>query len=337
MNTSPLAGSPLMSEPVRVDELVEAIDLKVEFAVGGVGQRRRVRALDGVNLVVRRAEIVALVGESGCGKSTTGRVLLRLCRPSAGTVRFDGVDITSMSQRAMRPLRHRMQMVFQHPGPALNPRVQLGRSVAEPLEAAGVPRLEQRERVEALLDRVGLAGTFASKYPHELSGGQLQRIAIARALVGRPDFVVADEPLSSLDLSVQAQVMILLHKLQAEFGISLLFITHDLAVAEYLSDRVAVMYMGKMVEIAPALRFSGNARHPYSQALLDSIPRMNPARERSRSSDALRGEVPSMLSPPPGCRFHTRCPLAEERCRREEPPLREIDHDHKVACWLARA
>ncbi|MFM9970156.1 MAG: ABC transporter ATP-binding protein [Burkholderiales bacterium] len=319
------------------DYLVEAADLKVEFTVGSVGQRKRVRALDGVSFAVRRAEIVALVGESGCGKSTTGRVLLRLCRPISGSIKFDGVDITAFSQRAMRPLRPRMQMVFQHPGQALNPRVRIGNSVAEPLEAVGVPPAERRERVAALLARVGLSGSYAANYPHELSGGQLQRIAIARALVGRPDFVVSDEPLSSLDLSVQAQVMILLRELQAEFGVSLLFITHDLAVAEYLANRVAVMYMGKMVEMAPARRFSTQAKHPYAQALIASIPRMDPALERGRSTDAMRGEVPSMLSPPAGCRFHTRCPRAVERCRHEEPPLEKIDHDHQVACWLVRA
>lgn len=323
-----------MSEASRLDRLVDARDLEVEFAVGDLGQRRRVRALDGFSLAIRRAEIVALVGESGCGKSTTGRVLLRLCRPSAGTIRFDGVDITSIPQRAMRPLRQRMQMVFQHPGQALNPRVRIGNSIAEPLEAAGLPSDERRERVQAMLSRVGLPEKFFTQYPHELSGGQLQRIAIARALVGHPDFVVADEPLSSLDLSVQAQVMILLRELQAEFGISLLLITHDLAVAEYLSNRVAVMYMGKMVEMAPARRFSASARHPYSKALLASIPRMDPALERSRPADPLRGEVPSMLNPPAGCRFHTRCPMAQERCRNEEPPLGEIDHDHEVACWF---
>ncbi|MSP97100.1 MAG: ABC transporter ATP-binding protein [Betaproteobacteria bacterium] len=326
-----------MGEASQTGCLVDARNLEVEFAVGQLGRRQRVRAIDGLSLAIRRAEIVALVGESGCGKSTTGRVLLRLCRPSAGQIKFDGVDITAISQRAMRPMRQRMQMVFQHPGQALNPRVRIGNSVGEPLEAAGFPPAERRARVQALLGRVGLNEKCAAQYPHELSGGQLQRIAIARALIGHPDFVVADEPLSSLDLSVQAQVMILLRELQAEFGISLLFITHDLAVAEYLSNRVAVMYMGKMVEMAPAKRFSGKARHPYSKALLASIPRMDPVHERNRPSDPLPGEVPSMLNPPAGCRFHTRCPMAEARCRIEEPPLEKIDHDHEVACWLVRA
>ena len=314
--------------------IMVARDLEVEFSVGQIGRRRQLKAVAGVNLGIERGEIVALVGESGCGKSTMGRALLRMCRPSAGKVLFDGIDITSASQRSIRPLRRRLQMIFQHPGMALNPRVLIGRSISEPLEAAAVPRAERQARIEAVLVRVGLPVSFAKQYPHELSGGQLQRIAIARALVGRPDFVVADEPLSSLDLSVQAQVIVLLKELQREFGVSLLFITHDLSMAEYLSNRIAVMYLGKLVEMAPALRFSRQAAHPYSHALVESIPRMDPVFERSRKVFMLSGEVPSPLDPPPGCRFHTRCPLAEERCRRDEPPLRKIADDHQVACWL---
>jgi oligopeptide transport system ATP-binding protein len=313
--------------------LVAADSLRVEFAVRGGARRRSIHAVDGVSFTIGRGEILALVGESGCGKSTTGRALLRLCRPSGGTVTFDGIDITRMSHRRLRPMRRRLQMIFQHPGLALNPRVLIARSIAEPLEAAGVDAGEQRRLVNQMLEKVGLPVSFGRRYPHELSGGQLQRVAIARALVARPDFVVADEPLASLDLSVQAQVMVQLKELQAEFGVSLLFITHDLAAAEYLSNRVAVMYLGKLVECAPAHKFSSNAKHPYSQGLINAIPRMDPIIERSRPAAILRGEVPSPLNPPTGCRFHTRCPLAMERCSVEEPPLKRTADGHDVACW----
>jgi oligopeptide/dipeptide ABC transporter ATP-binding protein len=314
--------------------LIAAEGLQVAYSVRTPAGRRSFRAVDGVDLRIARGEIVALVGESGCGKSTTGRALLRLVRPTGGRVAFDGEDISGWSQRRLRPLRRRLQMIFQHPGPALNPRVQIARSIAEPLEAAGGRAAENRIRVERMLEKVGLPIAYGQRYPHELSGGQLQRVAIARALVGNPDFVVADEPLSSLDLSVQAQVMVQLKELQVEFGISLLFITHDLAAAEYLSNRIGVMYLGKMVENAPARHFSRKAKHPYARALIDSIPRMDPAIERNRSVTVLAGEVPSPLNPPSGCRFHTRCPIAVARCRTEEPILRNVENDHEVACWL---
>lgn len=319
-----------MSDPMP---LVAADALRVEFVVRGGARRRSIHAVDGVSFTIGRGEILALVGESGCGKSTTGRALLRLCRPSGGTVTFDGIDITRMSHRRLRPMRRRLQMIFQHPGLALNPRALIAKSIAEPLEAAGVGAGELRRLVDQMLEKVGLPMSFGRRYPHELSGGQLQRVAIARALVARPDFVVADEPLASLDLSVQAQVMVQLKELQAEFGVSLLFITHDLAAAEYLSNRVAVMYLGKLVECAPAHKFSSNAKHPYSQGLINAIPRMDPVIERSRPAATLRGEVPSPLNPPTGCRFHTRCPLAMERCSVEEPPLKRTADGHDVACW----
>ena len=306
-------------------------DLRVWHPVAG---KRFVRAVDGVSFSVARSEIVALVGESGSGKSTIGRAILRLVRPTSGRVLFDGTDITTLSRSQLRPMRRRLQMIFQHPAPALNPRIRLGRSIAEPLDAAKVPRAEGRARVAAILERVGLAAATAQQFPHELSGGQLQRVAIARALVVDPDFVVADEPLSSLDLSVQAQIVALLKELQREMHASMVFITHDLAIAEFLSDRIIVMYLGKVMEIAPARRFTRGARHPYSRALLDAVPRLDPLLERERAGTTLRGEIPSALDPPLGCRFHTRCPLAEERCRIEEPPLRRVADEHVVACWL---
>jgi peptide/nickel transport system ATP-binding protein len=314
--------------------LMETRDLRVHLPVGKFGKRGLVRAVDGVSLTIGRGEIVALVGESGCGKSTTGRALLRLVRPTSGTILFDGIDITFLEPGRLRPLRQRLQMIFQHPGPALNSRLTIARSIGEPLELGDMDKTSIRDAVDAMLDRVGLPRAYGEKYPHELSGGQLQRVAIARALVGRPDFVLADEPLSALDLSVQAQVVALLKALQSELGVSLLFITHDLAVAEYLSDRVSVMYLGKIVESAPARRFSHKAKHPYSKALLESVPRLDPALERARMVNVLSGEVPSAMAPPPGCRFQTRCPMAVERCRSEEPPLKSVEEGHEVACWL---
>jgi oligopeptide transport system ATP-binding protein len=233
----------------------------------------------------------------------------------------------------MRPLRHRIQMIFQHPAQALNPRLTIRRSVAEPLESIGILSNTRNIRVQEALNRVGLATAFGNRYPHELSGGQLQRVAIARALIAGAEFVVADEPLSALDLSVQAQVLSLLKELQKQAGVSLLFITHDLAVAEYISDRITVMYLGKIVESAPARRFSKQAKHPYSLALLNSVPRLDPVAERARARNLVSGEIPSPLRPPPGCRFHTRCPLATDQCRHQEPILRKISDDHEVSCW----
>lgn len=310
---------------------MRAEGLRVWLPVSG---KRFVRAVDGITFAIDRGEIVGLVGESGSGKSTLGRAFVRLLRPTSGRVFFDGLDVSALSQSRLRPLRRRLQMIFQHPAPALNPRIRVGRSIAEPLDAAHVPQRDARDRVHAMLERVGLPASAALQFPHELSGGQLQRVAIARALVARPDFVVADEPLSSLDLSVQAQVVVLLKELQAELHVGLLFITHDLAIAEYLSDRIVVMYLGKVMEIAPGPQFSRNARHPYSRALLDAVPRLDPQAERERNSAGLSGEVPSALDPPKGCRFHTRCALVQDRCLIEEPPLRKISVTHEAACWF---
>lgn len=313
--------------------LVATTALQVELPIRGMGARRMLRAVDGVDLTVRRGEVLGLVGESGCGKSTTARALMRLVRPSAGRVVFDGIDITALSQQQLRPLRRRMQMIFQHPGSALNPRTTIRRSIAEPLDSVRVAPRERETRVDEALARVGLDAAFGPRYPHELSGGQLQRVAIARALIGSAEFVVADEPLSALDLSVQAQVVTLLKDLQRETGISLLFITHDLAMAEFASDRITVMYLGKIVETAPARQFSKRARHPYSAGLLNSALRLDPLGERARPRPLMTGEIPSALRPPAGCRFHPRCALASDHCRNVAPTLRKIADEHEIACW----
>jgi oligopeptide transport system ATP-binding protein len=318
---------------VSADALVDTTDLRLEFPVKGAGPSGVLRAVDNITLKIRRGEVLGLVGESGCGKSSTGRALTRLVRPTSGRICFDGIDIAKLTQRQMRPLRHRIQMIFQHPAQALNPRLTIRRSVAEPLESIGILSNTRNIRVQEALNRVGLATAFGNRYPHELSGGQLQRVAIARALIAGAEFVVADEPLSALDLSVQAQVLSLLKELQKQAGVSLLFITHDLAVAEYISDRITVMYLGKIVESAPARRFSKQAKHPYSLALLNSVPRLDPVAERARARNLVSGEIPSPLRPPPGCRFHTRCPLATDQCRHQEPILRKISDDHEVSCW----
>ncbi len=313
--------------------LVDVRSLRVDLPIGQFG-RRKLRAVDGVDLTIARGDVHGLVGETGCGKSTTGRALIRLARPTEGQVLFGGVDIASLSRRKLNSFRPRMQMIFQHPGSALNPRIDIGRSIAEPLAAAGVVRADRRARVIDMLLRVGLPATSMDRYPHDLSGGQLQRVTIARALVGRPEFVVADEPVSSLDLSIQAQVMVLFKELQRELGISSLFITHDLGIAEYVSTYISVMYLGKLVETAPAYEFSKRAQHPYSRMLFDSVPRLDPKIERTRQVQQLSGEMPSPLAPPPGCRFHTRCPLVQARCRVEAPPTKNIGAGHTVACWV---
>ncbi len=293
-----------------------------------------VRAVDGVSLHLAPGETLALVGESGSGKTTTGRCILRLVEPTSGSVTFDGVDLLSLPPRAMRRMRRQIQVVFQDPYASLNPRMRVRTIVREPLDIhrIGANRKERDEMVAALLQRVGLDPAMRDRYPHEFSGGQRQRIGVARALALKPRLIVADEPVSALDVSVQAQVINLLIGLQEDFGIAYLFIAHDLAVVERIADRVAVMYLGKIVEVGTRGEIFRNPLHPYTRALLQAIPIPDPARARERQ--VLRGAPPSPAQPPPGCRFHTRCPSAVEICPRVEPPLLEVSPGHWVACHL---
>jgi oligopeptide transport system ATP-binding protein len=318
--------------------LLEVKDLAKHYPVKrGVVLARSVgtvRAVDGVDFAVARGETLALVGESGCGKSTTARLVLRLIEPTAGTVRFEGTDITALSGEALRALRRRMQIVFQDPFASLNPRMTVGAILEEPLIVHGLgDAASRRARVAELLRLVGLSDFHATRYPHEFSGGQRQRIGIARALAVEPALVVCDEPVSALDVSIQAQVVNLLKDLQVRLGLSYLFIAHDLAVVKHVADRVAVMYLGRIVEVAAKDALFFNPLHPYTRALLSAIPRPVPGRKEGRILPA--GDVPSPMNPPPGCRFHTRCPYAQERCRTDDPPLRAIAPGHTTACHFS--
>ncbi len=294
----------------------------------------QVRAVDGISFQLMRGETLALVGESGCGKSTTARLVLRLIEPSAGRVAFDGQDITDLDGSALRHLRRRMQIVFQDPFASLNPRMTVGSILEEPLVIHGIgDRADRRGRVQELLELVGLAPYHAPRYPHEFSGGQRQRIGIARALAVEPALIVCDEPVSALDVSIQAQVVNLLKDLQARLGLSYLFIAHDLAVVKHMADRVAVMYLGRIVEEAPKSAIFANPRHPYTRTLLAAIPRPDPHRVTARQIPG--GDVPSPMDIPSGCRFHTRCPFVIDRCHTEDPALRPIEAGHVAACHRA--
>ena len=298
----------------------------------------QVRAVDGLSFELFRGETLALVGESGCGKSTTARLVLRLIDPTAGTVRFEGADITTLRGDAMRKLRRRMQIVFQDPFASLNPRMTVAEILEEPLIVHRIgDGAARRARVAELLGLVGLASYHAGRYPHEFSGGQRQRIGIARALAVEPALVVCDEPVSALDVSIQAQVVNLLKDLQVRLGLSYLFIAHDLAVVKHVADRVAVMYLGRIVEIGPKDAVFANPRHPYTRVLLSAIPRPDPHRKLARSAARSDpgGDMPSPANVPPGCRFHTRCPFAIDRCRTEDPALHAIEPGHLSACHLA--
>jgi len=296
-----------------------------------------VRAVDGVSLRIAAGQTLGLVGESGCGKTTAGRTILRLIPATAGRVFFDGVDLLRLSRRALRPLRRHMQLIFQDPFGSLNPRMTVADIVGESLTVHGLARgRARRERVAELLEKVGLSPSHAGRYPHEFSGGQRQRIGIARALALNPRFIVCDEPVSALDVSIQSQIVNLLGDLQKDLGLTYLFIAHDLAVVEHISDTVAVMYLGRIVESAASAALYANPRHPYTMALLSAVPEPDPHRRRERI--VLRGEVPSPINPPAGCPFHPRCHLVEERCRRESPPLmaKGGDPQHLAACWVTR-
>jgi oligopeptide/dipeptide ABC transporter ATP-binding protein len=290
-----------------------------------------VRAVDGVSLRIDPGQVVALVGESGSGKSTVGRCVVRLLEPTSGTVRLNGVDVTHLSRHALRRHRRAVSIVFQDPASSLDPRLDVGSVVGEPLRLQGVGRADRRQRVAEMLERVGLRRAVAERYPHELSGGQRQRVSIARALVSQPALLVADEPTSALDLSVQASVLNLLTDLQRDLGFACLFITHDLSAVEYLADDVAVMYLGVLAEYGPREQVFESPKHPYTHALLSAAPLPDPVAQRRRRRVVLSGDIPTPLDPPPGCRFHTRCPVADERSRTEVPLLRPVA-GRLVAC-----
>ena len=316
--------------------LVEVRDLRTYFPIKrGLLQRKvgDVQAVDGIDLDILRGETVGLVGESGCGKSTAGRTMIRLIDPTSGTISYDGQDITTLPEKQLRPFRRRMQIVFQDPFSSLNPRRTVGAIIGQPLLIHGLAtRSNVGEKVNVILERVGLNQHHANRYPHEFSGGQRQRIGIARAIAAEPDFIVADEPVSALDVSIQAQIINLMQDLQEELGLSYIFIAHDLSVVRAVSDRIAVMYLGKIVELAENLEFYENPLHPYTQSLISAVPVIDPSKRKERI--VLQGDVPSPINPPPGCRFHTRCPFRFEPCDKVEPRMLQTDNGHRVACHL---
>jgi oligopeptide/dipeptide ABC transporter ATP-binding protein len=343
---APASGAPATDAPaVDGKTLVDVQDLKVWFPItSGIVFERHigdVRAVDGISFRLRRGETLGLVGESGCGKSTTGRAIIRLNEPTAGSITFDGVDLAGLSGNDLRRIRRRMQMIFQDPYSSLNPRMTAGGIVGEPLDIHAIgSRQERRERVRELMSTVGLNPDFVDRYPHEFSGGQRQRIGVARALAVNPDLIVADEPISALDVSIQAQIINLLERLQGEFDLTYLFIAHDLSVVRHISDRIAVMYLGRIVELAGSRDLNRFPFHPYTVALLSAIPIPDPVVESRRRRIILRGDVPSPAAPPSGCRFHTRCWLREklgnpEECVSVDPELRVIASGHEVACHFA--
>jgi oligopeptide transport system ATP-binding protein len=325
--------------------LLRLEDLKVYFPIrDGIIRQRHigdVQAVDGVTFEIEKGETLGLVGESGCGKSTTGRAIIRLNPPTGGRIFFDGQDVTEIKGSELRRLRKRMQMIFQDPYASLDPRMTAGGIIAEPLDIHDVGKpAERRERVRELLSTVGLNPDYASRYPHEFSGGQRQRIGVARALALQPDLIVADEPISALDVSIQAQIINLLERLQGEFGLTYLFIAHDLSVVRHISDRTAVMYLGRVVETSGSRDLNVRPLHPYTVALLSAVPIPDPVVESRRRRIILKGDVPSPVNPPSGCRFHTRCWLREklgnpERCVTDDPALRILDTRHEVACHFA--
>jgi oligopeptide transport system ATP-binding protein len=319
---------------LRVDHLVKHFPITqgilIQKQVGAV------RAVDDISFDIRRGETLGLVGESGCGKSTTGRTILQLYRPTSGHVYYEGIDLTTLKGSALRPMRRKMQMIFQDPYASLNPRMTVSEIIGEPLvvHRVGGTR-EVNQRVDELLTQVGLNPAFANRYPHEFSGGQRQRIGVARALALKPDLIVCDEPISALDVSIQAQVVNLLEDLQDQLGLTYLFIAHDLSMVRHISDRVAVMYLGMLVELADRAELYHNPLHPYAQALLSAVPIADPVAEEKRHRIILEGDVPSPANPPSGCHFRTRCPIAQARCAEEKPAWRELRPEHFVACHFA--
>ncbi len=334
--TTEAQDAPASSKPPG-DILLQVSDMKVYFPVtaGLIFQRKvaDLKAVDGVTFHIRKGETLGLVGESGCGKSTTGRAILQLYRPTSGSVQFGEVELTQLKGGDLRRMRRKMQMIFQDPYASLNPRMSAGAIIGEPLAIHGLAKGDQRgERVAELMRIVGLNPFYANRFPHEFSGGQRQRIGVARALAVEPDFIVADEPVSALDVSIQAQIINLLEDLQDEFGLTYLFIAHDLSVVRHISDRIAVMYLGKLMELTDRDELYEQPLHPYTKALLSAVPIPDPVLEEKRERIILSGDVPSPMAPPPGCVFNTRCPIASEECRREIPEWREVSRDHWIAC-----
>lgn len=328
-------------EAVPAEVILSVKGLKKHFPImKGLFRKQvgSVRAVDGVSFDIVKGETLGLVGESGSGKSTAGRVILQLTQATEGNIEFEGVELTELSTNEMRALRPRMQMIFQDPHASLNPRMTVASIIGEPLTEHNKARGDARtERIGELLRLVGLQPQHANRYPHEFSGGQRQRIGIARAIALNPDFIVADEPIAALDVSIQAQVVNLMEDLQDKLGLTYLFISHDLSMIRHIADRVAVMYLGKIMELANVDRMYNNPQHPYTQALLSAVPVPDPVIEAKRERVILEGDIPSPANPPPGCPFNTRCPIAVERCVAEEPEWREIEPDHWVACHFAES
>lgn len=337
MTTDELAPHGAVTAPLDAKPILTVEDLKMYFPVKGSGLLRRtvghVQAVDGVSFQVKAGSSLGLVGESGCGKSTTGRLITRLYKPTGGRIEFDGRDIADLGEKQLHPLRRDIQMIFQDPYTSLNPRHTVGSIIGAPLMIHKVvPRDKVLPRVQELLEIVGLNPEHYNRYPHEFSGGQRQRIGIARALALEPGLVICDEPVSALDVSVRAQVINLLMGLQQELGLAYLFISHDLSVVEHVSDRIAVMYLGKLVELADRRTLWSSPRHPYTRALMAAVPVPDPAKARTVGSVRLEGDLPSPLSPPSGCRLRTRCPFATALCAEQEPPLKPVEAGHFVAC-----